>query len=419
MARYFSTQYPGVRYREHKTRKYNGKPDRYFFIRYKRSGKSVEEAVGWASQGMNAQKATKTRSELIENIKLGKAPQTLREKRRFKEARRIEEEKQQQQDTLDQFTLDELAKRYIDWAKQNKKSWRDDIQRYNSHLKPVLGNKPLIKITSFDIEKLKSTIGKKFIKSKSNKTAQTLSPATVKHCLVLTRQMFNKAILWGFYSGQNPVKKVKLPKLNNVRLRFLSYEEADILLNELRKKSLQVYEQAILSVHCGLRFGEIANLTLADLDFNHEIIQIRDPKGHSRQAYMTEEVKAILLARAPQNATDLVYPSKRGTKQQYVSNTFDRTVAGLGFNNGITDRRDKLVFHSLRHTFGSWLAIQGTPILTIKELMGHKSIEMTLRYAHLIPDQKKAAVKELVKQFKMQHNSASANNDIENSGTMQ
>ena len=54
MSQYKSTQYPGVRYREHKERKYNGKPDRYFFIRYKRNGKAIEEGAGWASQKVNA-----------------------------------------------------------------------------------------------------------------------------------------------------------------------------------------------------------------------------------------------------------------------------------------------------------------------------------------------------------------------------
>jgi integrase len=59
----------------------------------------------------------------------------------------------------------------------------------------------------------------------------------------------------------------------------------------------------------------------------------------------------------------------------------------------------KVVFHSLRHTFASWLAIQGTPLYTIKELIGHKSIVMSERYAHLIPDQKIEAVKLLAEKF--------------------
>ncbi len=71
----------------------------------------------------------------------------------------------------------------------------------------------------------------------------------------------------------------------------------------------------------------------------------------------------------------------------------------LGLNDGIDDPRDKVVFHTLRHTFASWLAIQGTPILTLKELMGHKSLAMTERYAHLMPDVKREAIKGLARAF--------------------
>ena len=62
------------------------------------------------------------------------------------------------------------------------------------------------------------------------------------------------------------------------------------------------------------------------------------------------------------------------------------------FNNGVTDPRQKITFHTLRHTFASWLAINGTPILTIKELLGHQSLAMTERYSHLSPDHKRQAV---------------------------
>jgi len=62
------------------------------------------------------------------------------------------------------------------------------------------------------------------------------------------------------------------------------------------------------------------------------------------------------------------------------------------FNKGVTDPRQKITFHTLRHTFASWLAIQGTHILTIKELLGHQTLAMTERYSHLIPEQKVQAL---------------------------
>jgi len=72
----------------------------------------------------------------------------------------------------------------------------------------------------------------------------------------------------------------------------------------------------------------------------------------------------------------------------------------LGFNNGVADPRQRAVFHTLRHTFASWLAIQGIPIYTIAKLMGHKSIAMSERYSHLSPDSQRTAVKGLEKNLK-------------------
>jgi integrase len=78
-----------------------------------------------------------------------------------------------------------------------------------------------------------------------------------------------------------------------------------------------------------------------------------------------------------------------------VSKTFERVVEDLGLNRGVDDARDKVVFHSLRHTFCSWLAINGEPLRVIQELAGHKSIAMTERYSHLSPDRKREAIKRL------------------------
>jgi site-specific recombinase XerD len=61
-------------------------------------------------------------------------------------------------------------------------------------------------------------------------------------------------------------------------------------------------------------------------------------------------------------------------------------VDDLGWNAGLNDRRLKVVFHSLRHTFASWLVMDGTPLFTVSKLLGHSDITMTMRYSHLAPD---------------------------------
>ena len=218
----------------------------------------------------------------------------------------------------------------------------------------------------------------------------------MKHCLVLVREIYNKAVEWRKYRGPNPIKEVKLPSLNNRRERFLTHEEADLLLEKLEKvcnPDKRNHDISLLSLHTGMRFGEIANLKAQDVDFQNGLIRIMDPKNkHNRSVYMTRAVRELLEERIPKDANELIFKERwhRGA-DPVVSKAFDDAVRELGFNKGVEDRRQRVVFHTLRHTFGSWLAIQGTPLLTIKELIGRKTLAMTERYAHLSPDVKKDA----------------------------
>jgi len=83
-----------------------------------------------------------------------------------------------------------------------------------------------------------------------------------------------------------------------------------------------------------------------------------------------------------------------------ISPTYHRVVKELGLNKGIDDRRQKLVFHSARHSFGSLLAEQGQDLYTIQKLIGHKTVTMTQRYSHLTENKLKNAVESLGKAFK-------------------
>ena len=117
---------------------------------------------------------------------------------------------------------------------------------------------------------------------------------------------------------------------------------------------------------------------------------------------ITEPVNEIFIKLQedkPNGQNTLIFPDTKGKKQKHISRSFYEKVKDLGFNKGITDNRQKVSFHTLRHTFASWLAIQGTSLYEIKELMGHKSIEMTERYAHLMPNVKLKAVNKLADDF--------------------
>ena len=114
---------------------------------------------------------------------------------------------------------------------------------------------------------------------------------------------------------------------------------------------------------------------------------------------MTEEVKAMLLDRRPPSPSECVFKARDGGPIKTVSRTFDRVAGTIGLNNGIEDPRYKVVFHTLRHTFASWLALNGETIQTIAELLGHRTLAMTQRYSHLTGDHKKRAVLAMEKLF--------------------
>ena len=354
-------RFVGVYYRESTIRRFDGKPDRCFYVLTKIDKKLKYHKIGWDSEGVSAQFAAQKRTELLVNLRKG--PEALV--------------------PIPDVTFLEAGEKYLQWAYSNKRSAKDDEIRFRLHLAPVLGAEKLSKITSLQLEKLKDRLFEK------------LAPATVKQCLALVRQIYNKSILWNLYNGPNPVRKITMPKMNNRRVRFLSEKEAIQLLTELRKVSQNLHDIACLSLFTGLRAGEIFNLTWQDVNFETGTITVKDAKNYeSRTSYMNETLRQLLLHRRPEKlkASDWIFPNRNGDKIQNVSKAFPIAVKRLGCNENVRDPRDKVVFHTLRHTFASWLAIQETPLLTIKELMGHKSIEMTMRYAHLIPDVKREAV---------------------------
>ena len=401
MTTYNRTRYLGVRFKDVSTRTHKGKPDRYFLIRYGREGRTVNEGVGFSSEGVDAKYASTVRSEIVKNIRLGTGCQSLADKRELESKRQADELALKENQKHQNMPLDILFNKYIEWEKGEKKSWKDDRSLYLNHIKPALGSIPIKNISMIHLEKLKRTL-----QSKKGRYGKKLSDATIKHCLVLVRQIFNKGISWRIFDGVNPVtatareNKKFLRTADNKRVRFLNHEEANVLLSDLKNRSQQLHNICQLSLYTGMRMGEIFNLNWNDIDLEHGNISIKDPKsGESRNAYITTPLKTMFqrIKANTSKASGLVFRDRKGNKIREISNVFDRAVEKLGFNKDVTDRRDKLVAHTLRHTFASWLAMQGEPIITIQKLMGHSNLEMTLRYAHLSPSHERTAVEKLAR----------------------
>jgi integrase len=328
----------------------------------------VWEKIGWASEGYSAAMAAHLRAERIRSLRHG---EELPQKKKI------------------EVTFGEVWKKYEQWMETNKRS-QTDRYLYQKHLGPRFAEKVLSQISPFELEQMKMELQKK-----------GLSPASVKHNLVLVRQIINKAITWGMWVGENPVKKVNIPRLNNRRERFLSVEESRTILDELHWTSKQLHNMALLSLHTGMRAGEIFALKFGHLDLENCIISIANPKGgEAQEAYMTPSVREMFQKLGTGEPEGLVFRSRKDGRIREVSDTFSRVIDRLGLNQGITDARQKVTFHTLRHTFASWLALDGTPILTIKELMRHQTLAMTERYSHLIPETKRQAVAGIERLFR-------------------
>lgn len=356
------TKYEGVYQRTSSRRRYQGKPDICYDIAwYDPAGKLHREKVGWRSEGYTAELAHTIRAEKIRAARHGEIAAPRRK---------------------NSVTLGQAWAAYKkDWLEARGKDTVNDTCLYNRHLS-YLDSMLLNDITPQTLDNLTSRIARK-----------GLSPQTQRHCVALVRRILLRVRAWGMWNGKNPFEAYTLPRVNNGRTRFLTPEEAGRLLAALRERSELMWMMALLSLSCGLRFGEIAALQWGDIDDANRLLHIRDPKnGCHRIAYLPDVAYKELRNRPQGGPSDLIFPGRTGGVMQSPGDSFARTVKALGLNEGVRDRRNKVVFHTLRHTFASWLAMDGTQQAMLSELLGHKSLEMTRRYTHLMPDQKRAAV---------------------------
>jgi integrase len=387
MAKWIKTNFRGVRYHEHESRKHGVQHDKYFTIRYKLAGKDKEEGLGWASDGWTAAKAYDRLRELKENRKIGQGPQTLAEKREIlkeqKQAQAAHKERMEKENiTFGQYWNNTYFPTYKIGRKES--TTRKGQEHFKNWIEPVIGKTPLKDIKPFAIEKIKKNI-----------LGADKAPRTLQYVLATIRQAWNTARLNGLIVGDSPTKQIKIPKVDNKRVRFLSYEEAETLLSALKEADTLTHDLALLSLNCGLRFGEIAALKWGHIDIDRGMIEIVDPKGgQGRPAFMTGKVKTLFKNMKRRKIDDYIF-IQNGEKLNDPPRVFHDVVDEIGLNNGVNDPRRKVVFHSLRHTFASWHVTAGTDIYAVKSLLGHSNISMTERYSHLAPETLQNATRSL------------------------
>lgn len=390
MAEKWITAASGVRYRESAERRLrNGRADRYYAIRYYVEGKRREEGLGWASEGWTVEKAQGILGVLKEATRTGQGPRTLAELREANAVRREEEQSDNEHITLADF----FDRYYTPQAQKNKRTWSHDVGRFNKELRHRIGGIPLCKISPEHMQNLLAALRK-----------GGAAEATVLQYMAIMRQIFNMARTTFvndkplYTAQQSPVTAIRMPRAMVERERFLTYNEADRLLAAAHERSEDLAHLITLSLNTGLRFGELLRLEWADVQLIHAILSVRedDMRKPGGRVPLNDEALTVLRERNRQRRKNesCVFPATVTGKDGFpLRRLFCEVVDACGLNADSTSARDKVVFHTLRHTFASWLAISGkADIYRIKTLMRHRTLRMTERYAHLLPDATREAV---------------------------
>lgn len=402
-----SEKYKGVRWYFHESRKHGAQLDRCFGIRYQVGGKRIESVLGWASSGITEKKAMLKRELYIENYQKGAGPVSAREETEIADRKRQVEAKKAAVIKKESITFGGFFKNTYKPVLQSTKktgSKKAESILFEKWIDPVIGKKPFKEIYPLHIERIRQNMlaATKTVKTagKTNEIKSPRSARSIEYAFAVIRQVWNMARRDGLIDRESPTREVKKPKVDNKRVRFLTHDEADLLLEDLQNRSKQLHDMALLSLHTGMRAKEIFTLKWANLDFENDLINIFDSKGGSRPGHMTKQVKDMLQGLEEGRPNELVFQDRNECQIKQISKSFERAVDDLGFNEGITDPRQKVLFHTLRHTYASWLVQGGEHLFTVQKLMGHASISMTERYSHLAPDQLKTAVRNFEKNIR-------------------
>jgi len=374
-----SDKFRGVRWHQHSTRRHGVQYDRLYGIRYQLGGKRFENILGWTSEGWSERKAADELAKLKEAYTVGEGDFALKEKRRKAMEKAQAEEEARRQEALANIALKDFWNKHY-WPAQKHKAEGSLVAEeslFKKWIEPLFGETPLVKLSAADLEHLKAKLRE-----------EGRAPSTIKYCFAIISQVWAIAKRDNFVSGDSPTRLVSLPKRDNRRERFLTAKEAEKLLSLLKKQLPQAHDMCLLALYCGLRFGEVAALDWKSVNFTEGILSIRDPKAkRNRAAFMTPKVTAMLRERHTEakDKTGLLFPNRKGERITSASNALTKIMDAM-FNEGVDDTRQRVSFHTLRHTFASWLVQRSVDLYKVKELMGHEDIKMTMRYAHLAPE---------------------------------
>ena len=285
-------------------------------------------------------------------------------------------------------TFDQLLERYAETIKVQK--CYKDRKYHLPVLKSYFSGRLLTDITPYDLEQFRNK--RKATPIKTRKKTRERSVANVNRILSTLRHAFSKAVEWNLIE-KSPFSKCKrlFYREENERLRYLTDVEENRLL---RNCTGHIKPIVITALNTGMRLQEILSLQWKNVHLESSIepyIEIEETKNNQKRFIPLNDDLGTLFESIRNNHPEYVFIGTRGRPLLSVKNPFATALQ----KTGITDFK----FHDLRHTFASHFVMNGGDLLALKDILGHSSLKMVMRYAHLASAHKRKLMNNLNGKF--------------------
>ena len=272
-------------------------------------------------------------------------------------------------------TFEDMIKRYSkDILPQKSEVMQTEQYRHLEWWNKQLGSLVLADITPNTISELRDRL-----LTEIGPRGKHRSPATTVRYLAALSHVYSVASREWEWVTDNPVLKVKKPKEPKGRVRFLSdYERNDLLSAARESDNPHLYPVVILAISTGARRMEIMNLTWDDVDLHRGMATLSETKNDERRSLpITSHALELLkgLSKVRRLDTKFLFPRADGHKPVELRSAWNKAIKEA--------KIEDFKFHDLRHSAASYLAMNGATLAEIAEVLGHKTLTMVKRYAHL------------------------------------
>ena len=278
------------------------------------------------------------------------------------------------------ITINEFAEKYIKVVRTRLRSHRQ-IERHFNRYTNHFNNRPINTIKRNDLAEYAE-----------HRQAQGVTTDSINIELAVYSAAINYAKKRWEIDLTNPISGLYYPHKPG-RLRYLEKQEASTLLHHARKHRATYLADFIeLALNTGARKNELLQIQNKSIDLQRKILTIEahtTKTGKRRYLPINQAAHQVIERRKIYHhqhcpETPWLFAKRNGERIKFPDKAFNQATQNAGLEN--------FTIHDLRHTFASWLVTEGVELIKVRDLLGHSSIRMTERYAHLAPNRLHEAV---------------------------